>query len=382
MAGPPSNTLLNDAPDAALGLTLAVIEASPTPLLLLDADLRLVAASGSFCEAFGIEPRTARGCEIFALGTGEWDVGELRRLLGETASGVARGEAFEMELKRSGRPARCLVIQTRRIVHPDIGNPLLLLAIADVTDARADARAKDEVVEHIGVLLREVRHRVANSLQIVSSVLLQNARRTDSAETRGHLKDAHHRVMAIAALERQLSESANGSENVELGAYFTGLRDSIAASLIDDAHPIALVVTGGGMVSARVSVSLGLIVTELVINALKHAFPGDRSGKIQIDYMTCGPNWTLSVRDDGVGMPSDPSQSHIGLGTNIVQALARQLQATVQILPARPGTEVCIQHTQIALVGGDEGSPKATPLHESRRTEQERGVRKRTNADG
>ncbi|MDO9246680.1 MAG: sensor histidine kinase, partial [Phenylobacterium sp.] len=199
------------------------------------------------------------------------------------------------------------------------------------------------------VLLSEVRHRVANSLQIIASVLLQNARRTQSEETRSHLKDAHNRVMSVAALERQLSESA--AETVQLQTYFISLCDSIAASMIADPQQISLRVTGeGGMVTARTSVSLGLIVTELVINALKHAFPDGRSGKIVVDCQVHGPNWTLSVTDDGAGLLAQPSQGRIGLGTSIVQALARQLDAVVEIKSAHPGTSVTVTHTQVALV--------------------------------
>jgi len=101
--------------------------------------------------------------------------------------------------------------------------------------------------------------------------------------------------------------------------------------------------------SADVSVSLGLIVTELVINALKHAFPSDRSGKIKVDYRSHGPNWTLSVTDDGVGMPADAAAKP-GLGTSIVQALSGQLQAVIRVADAKPGTAVSIAHTQIAAV--------------------------------
>ena len=96
--------------------------------------------------------------------------------------------------------------------------------------------------------------------------------------------------------------------------------------------------------------SLGLIVTELVINALKHAFPDDRPGKIVIDYSFHGPNWNLSVYDDGVGMPTVARK---GLGTSIVQALARQLSASVETSPQHPGAQVSIQHTQVALVQDD-----------------------------
>lgn len=79
-----------------------------------------------------------------------------------------------------------------------------------MTDARAEARLKDDLVRDKAMLLQEVQHRVANSLQIIASVLMQSARQVQSDEARGHLHNAHHRVMSIAALQRQLSTSSGG----------------------------------------------------------------------------------------------------------------------------------------------------------------------------
>jgi len=184
-------------------------------------------------------------------------------------------------------------------------------------------------------------------------VLLLSARRVQSEETRTHLEDAHHRVMSIATLQKQLTVSA--IEDVELRAYFTQLCESLGASMIrDHAQQSIHVDVDQTKVTADVSVSLGLIVTELVINALKHAFPSGRAGHIKVGYHARGPNWSLSVADDGVGMPEKPSDAKAGLGTSIVEALARQLDAKVQLTDAKPGTTVSIKHSQIAAVAEGE----------------------------
>src|SRR3546814_7317186 len=89
--------------------------------------------------------------------------------------------------------------------------------------------------------------------------------------------------MSIASLQQQLAASSLG--DVELRSYFTQLCESLSASMIHDHDRVSIAVTAdGSAVHADISVSLGLIVTELVINALKHAFPGDRGGKILVDY--------------------------------------------------------------------------------------------------
>jgi two-component system, sensor histidine kinase PdtaS len=343
-------------PDIALDLALAVIASSDAPLLLLDSALTIVAASRSFCRVFQIDPAAVQGRAFSELGTGEWNVPQLSALLRATASGYAEVQDYEMDLKREGRDDRCLVVNAHKLDYSGGTDAKLILTVSDVTDARAAEklkndllRDKDDLLRDKAILLQELQHRVANSLQIIASVLMQSARKVQSEETRTHLFDAHQRVMSVAALQQHLAASTVG--DVTLRPYLTALCDSIGASMIRDRSKLSLeVAVDESVTSADVSVSLGLIVTELVINALKHAFPRDSSGKIKVDYNSRGPNWTLSVSDTGVGMPKDPENSKAGLGTNIVQALAGQLQATIKIAEAHPGTMVSIAHTQISAV--------------------------------
>jgi two-component sensor histidine kinase len=337
---------------------MAVVVSSPAPLLLLDGDLTILAASTSFCDAFGAGNAGLPGQRLYAQGAGEWDVPKLRSLVDAALSGTAKIGDCEIDLEQAGQASRRLIVQARRLAYLDPGQPRILIAVSDVTAARADEAVKDEALLQNSILLQEVRHRVANSLQIIASILTQNARTTHSDETRGHLKDTHQRVMAVSALERLLSVSHDGE--VEVHAYFTSICDSIAASMIGDADQISLRVAGGdGVAQARVAMSLGLIVTELVINALKHAFPDGRRGKITVDYDFQGPNWILCVHDDGAGMPTDVQPS-TGLGASIVQALTKQLKASITVAPGHPGTKISIEHTQIALVDS-----KAEPAPEA-----------------
>ncbi len=336
-------------PDVALNLALAIIASSTAPLLLLHGDLTLVGASKSFCRAFGIDPVTVPDKALRDLGAGEWNVPQLNILLKATAAGQAEVEGYELDLHRPGTPDRRLVLNAQKLAHGDEGNILLLLSVMDVTDARIAEKLKDDLLRDKAVLLQELQHRVANSLQIIASVLMQSARKVQSEEARSHLHDAHQRVMSVASLQHQLAASAIG--DVELRPYFTALCESIGASMIRDHTKLSLDIDiDGSVTSADESVSLGLIVTELVINALKHAFPNDRNGTIKVGYYAQGPNWTLSVVDNGVGMPKDVASTKPGLGTSIVQALAAQLRGVIKIADANPGTAVSITHTQPSVV--------------------------------
>ncbi|MDP3488800.1 MAG: histidine kinase dimerization/phosphoacceptor domain -containing protein [Phenylobacterium sp.] len=331
--------------DAMQSLGLAIIASSTSPLVLLDGDLMVVGASATFFRAFQIEPADAPGRPLFQLGGGEWDVRQLRSLLQATASGAAEIDAYEMDLAIGPGEPRRLVLNAQKLTFGDATAAYILLSVVDVTDARLAAKLKDDLLREKAILLQELQHRVANSLQIIASVILQSARQVSSDESRLHLTDAHNRVMSVAALQQQLSASRLGA--VELRAYFRKLCDSIGASMIRDHDQLVLEVKADDSTSeADVSVSLGLIVTELVINCLKHAFPGGRLGKIEVGYESKGPNWILSVSDDGVGMPKDVASVTPGLGTSIVEALANQLDANVHVANAHPGTIVSVAHTE------------------------------------
>ncbi|MDI6029502.1 histidine kinase dimerization/phosphoacceptor domain -containing protein [Corticibacterium sp. UT-5YL-CI-8] len=323
--------------------TLAVVVSSNEPLLFLSEDQKVIAASTSFCRAFEIDPATIPGRRLSELGNGEWAMPKLASLLKATASGSAQIEAYEIDLKRPNQKTRNLVVNARTLDDGDKDHIRLLLAVTDVTVARAEARLKDDLVREKAILMQEVQHRVANSLQIIASVLMQSARRVQSEEARGHLQNAHHRVMSIAAVQKQLSTSKGG--NVELRTYFTQLCESLGASMIADPDRLSIAVTvDDSAVEADISISLGLIVTELVINALKHAFADQPTGKIMIDYCSTGSDWTLSVTDNGTGMPTGDDAPKAGLGTGIVEALARNLQGEIQLSDADPGTAVTISY--------------------------------------
>ncbi len=177
---------------------------------------------------------------------------------------------------------------------------------------------------------------------------MQSARRVPSAQTRSHLYDAHSRVMSVAALQQQLAASSVGE--VQLRAYFTELCHSIGASMIQDHDKLRLRVEADDSVAiADVSVSLGLIVTELVINALKHAFPGDRGGDIVVGYRSRRPIGRSRCATTASACPRIAPPKP-GLGTSIVEALAKQLHATVDLADASPGVRVSIAH-RAAQVG-------------------------------
>jgi len=327
-------------------LATALVTSSKAPLLLLDNNVVVIGASTSFCNAFNLDPSTIADRRLADLGAGEWDVPQLNSLLLATIAGAAEIDAYEMDLVREGKATCRLILSAHKLDYFDTEKVRIVLAATDVTPARLAEKHKDDLVREKQVLLQELQHRVANSLQIIASVLMQSAKRVQSEETRLHLHDAHSRVMSIAMLQKQLAVTQ--LKSVELRAYFKDLCRSISASMIDDPKRLTLeAVVDDTSTNSDVSVSMGLIVTELVINAIKHAFP-DRTtgGKIIVSFASDGEGWLLSVADNGTGMPVGKKRGKPGLGTGIVEALSKQLDAKVTLLDAKPGTLVEVRHGQ------------------------------------
>jgi two-component sensor histidine kinase len=332
--------------EAVNSLAMALVESSKAPLLLLDDDVVVIGASSSFCNTFNLDPATIANRRLADVGAGEWDVPQLNSLLLATIKGAAEIDAYEMDLVREGKAICNLILSAHKLDYFDTDKVRVVLAATDVTQKRRAEKQKDALVREKQILLQELQHRVANSLQIIASVLMQSAKRVQSDETRLHLHDAHSRVMSIAMLQKQLAVTQ--LESVELRTYFVDLCRSISASMIDDPQRITLeTIVDDTSTNSDVSVSMGLIVTELVINAIKHAFPDQiAGGKIIVSFAADEGAWLLSVSDNGAGMPLGEKHEKAGLGTGIVQALSKQLDASVTVLDANPGTRVEVRHEQ------------------------------------
>jgi two-component sensor histidine kinase len=335
-------TAISDAWALAQGIVDTVRE----PVLVLDKDLRVITASRSFYSGFKVSPGETQGKLLYALGDGQWDIPKLRVLLEKIIPEKGVMEGYEVEHEFPGLGRRTMCLNARQVFYEGGTNTTILLGMEDITDRRNLEREKDELLRQKEVLLEELQHRVANSLQIIASILLMKARTVQSEETRLHLRDAHKRVLSIAAVQKQLHASgANGS--IEIGPYLASLCETLAISMIGDSRPISLQVVGeGGHATSRQAESLGLIVTELVMNALKHAFPDEKvEGQITVAYDMVGTNWKLSVSDNGIGKPDGVfAQGKSGLGTGIVKALSHQLDAQFATVAGPEGTTVSVTH--------------------------------------
>jgi len=316
------------------------------PLVVLDNALRISAASKSFYALFQMDAAEALGQPFCELPAGRWDIPSLRLLFQDVIAGNELMEAYAFEIEPAGSVTRYILLNACQVVDPNTSDVAVLVGFEDVTAKREAEGLKDTLLRQKEVLLFEIQHRVANSLQIIASILLMKVRSAQSDETRFHLHDMHQRVMSIATVQRQLRNSGLVNE-VEFGSYLAELCEGLANSMVSDDRGVTIKSSASaGRIKADDAVNLGLIVTELVINALKHGFANGRHGHIDVSFVRDGPVWSLSVSDNGIGRARVAVEpGHIGLGTRIVEALARQLKATVHTADGNPGTSTSVRHT-------------------------------------
>lgn len=335
---------------AAGVLARAIVNTVREPLLVLDADLRVVAASRSFYATFRSKPEDTEQRLLYTLGEGQWDIAGLRALLEKILPEHTSMEEYEVDHVFPGIGRRIMLLNARQVVYGEDDTKTLLLAIEDVTERRSSERELKVLLEQKEFLLEEMQHRIANSLQIIASILMLKARAVVSEETRNQLQDAHSRVLSVAIVQKHLVPSGR-VELIDLAPYLRTLCASLAKSMVSDSRPVAIETesTEGVTVQSAVAVSIGLIVTECVINSLKHAFgEGTTRGLILVAYEADANGWLLSISDNGSGKSAVPLPlAKSGLGTSIVLALAQQLDGIVETISDSRGTKVLVRHLHV-----------------------------------
>lgn len=188
--------------------------------------------------------------------------------------------------------------------------------------------------KQLEALLHEMNHRVANSLQMVSSLVSLQSRRAKGAEARAMLQDVRHRIQAISRIHRQLY-TGDSCRAVNMREYLEGMaRDLSGTFSAENIRRSIKVSAQDASLPAATAVTLGVLVNELVSNACKYAYGKEESGEVRIGFVTEGEDgYHLRIEDDGVGMNENSSPQGTGLGSQIIAAMTRSLGARHSFSP-------------------------------------------------
>ncbi|MBC6982588.1 CHASE domain-containing protein [Caulobacter sp. 17J80-11] len=179
-------------------------------------------------------------------------------------------------------------------------------------------------------LLREVNHRVANSLQLVSSLVALQAEAVKDPGARAALQDTRARILAVGRVHQRLYGD-DGAGHVDLKAYLQHLVVELAESLEGAGPRLQFRGEREVLVDADMAVGVGVAVAELVTNAAKYAYPDGRPGEIRVRLEPHGPRLEVCVEDDGVGMAPGAKPAGSGLGMKVVRAMAADLTADLEV---------------------------------------------------
>jgi PAS domain S-box-containing protein len=269
--------------------------------------------------------------------------GDRQRWSVEAAEMLASGKPLRSAYRVLARDGRVVWFHCdAKLVRDEAGHPWLLHGVAyDITERKLSEEKLRGLVESKDVLLREIHHRVKNNLAVISSLFYLQSTYTDDPQTLKIFQESQDRVKSMALVHELLY----GSENlaaVDFSRYASDLCEQLIETydhsaarvrLVKDLEPIRLDIDH--------AVPCGLILNELMSNAIKHAFPAGRGGTVHLAMRRHGDGaCLLSVADDGAGLPPGLDPATPGsLGLRLIRTLARQLDGQIEWLPAHPGKD-------------------------------------------
>jgi two-component sensor histidine kinase len=232
-----------------------------------------------------------------------------------------------------------MLLNARRVHRAGDHTKEILLAIEDVTERRRLEHERETAHARIAALLQELSHRIKNNLQIIVSMVSLEARSQKTRDGKIALESVSHRIAALGRLYAALGET-DSVEEVDADTYLETLCRNLIES-VQKENDIAIALKTDierERLPADRAIPLGLIVNELVTNAVKYAFPSETSGSILVALKRSPGELRLTVADDGKGV--DPGRTDSGSGGRLVEAFARQLGGRIERESGASGTAV------------------------------------------
>jgi two-component system, chemotaxis family, CheB/CheR fusion protein len=299
----------------------AIIETVRQPLLVLDEGFRVLLANRFFYETFALEPAQVEQQSIFEIEHGGWDILTLRSQLEALRIHNIEVERFEIDEISDLNGPRILSLSARQI-QQDNNQKNILLVIENITVIRhADEKIQNSLREK-DILLREIHHRVKNNLQIISSLLSLQTNRVNDPIAYGILQSSQDRVGAMALIHEALYQSSN-LVDLDFGEYTKTLVENLINCYGVERERVTahINIQPNIVVTFDKAVLCGLMINELVSNALKHGLSDSQAGKVFVNIeISENQQIAITVKNNGLTLPEDFDLNNIqSMGLNLVQ---------------------------------------------------------------
>jgi two-component sensor histidine kinase len=221
----------------------------------------------------------------------------------------------------------------------------ILEALHKVASDLADANARLVAAEsEKDLVLQEASHRFKNELAMLSALLRLQERGIENETARRALASTADRVQVLARVHERL-QRAEKAAVVDMREFIVDLCDDLRVALIGLRPVVMTVEAESHRLPQERAVAVGLVINELLTNALKYAFPEDRSGTVKVRFMRQEDGFCLEVIDNGIGVADDREPDGSGLGQRLIHSMVTQLQGSVEIAPdsGAPGTNATVR---------------------------------------
>tara|TARA_R110002051_G_scaffold63765_1_gene116012 strand:- start:615 stop:2030 length:1416 start_codon:yes stop_codon:yes gene_type:complete len=327
-------------------LAEGIVDTLREPLLVLDGDLQIIAASRAFCSKFKVDAERAIGRNLIELGNGQWANAQLIRLLKEVVPEHSTIEDYEITHDFPHIGTRTILLNARKIYQEGNNTKTLLLAMEDVTERRRLEVERDQALDQSNRLLEELNHRVMNSMAMIGSVISMEVRELSDDESKAAFARMRHRIEAIGTLYRTLSRTA-AIDSVMAHDYLGAIVKDTVAAMEASPGAVELEISIDEIpLSTRIAIPLGLITNELVTNSLKYAYSDRDGGKFGLRVVSKKDCVEVSIWDDGSGI-DDSARIDSGLGQLLVDAFVEQLEGVMRRSSGPTGTryDLTIPHS-------------------------------------
>ena len=282
-----------------------IVDTVPDPLIVLSQDLCVISASRAFFETFGVSRDETLGRPLYELGNRQWDIPELRHLLEQVLPRSTALIDYEVRHNFPGVGQRTMLLNARRLFHPDNNSTTILLSIEDATERRRREEEKD-------VLLGELRHRTRNLLTLIQALANQTKAEGRSGE---EYRDAFlGRFAALVRAHDLTAAAGNGGDLAELVRFtLEPYATDLAVVVIEPGPAVTLAPTQ--------VLPLGLILHELATNAVKHGALSAPSGSVRVGWVLeeADGRHLLRLRWEERGGPWVAPPTSRGFGTRLIE---------------------------------------------------------------